>query len=72
MRKRKEHITEDNVEKKHCPMCDTYKQLSDFTKQSSSWDGLCRLCAGCMNQYKKNKRLEDPTYKLNEDIYKKK
>tara|TARA_B100001250_G_C19702030_1_gene745197 strand:- start:10 stop:1038 length:1029 start_codon:yes stop_codon:yes gene_type:complete len=69
MPNRKEHIFENNIEKKHCPTCDSYQTLSDFTKQKSSWDGLCRMCRQCTNEYKRNKRQNDPKYKETERIY---
>ena len=66
---RKKHIIEDNIEKKHCPTCDTFKLLSSFTKQSSSWDKLCRMCRDCSNEYKQKKRKNDPKYKENDKKY---
>lgn len=66
---RKEHKFFDNIEKKHCPTCDEWKLLNDFTKQSSSWDKLCRMCRNCMILYKKNKRDTDPKYKEKDIIY---
>ena len=58
----KKHIFENNIEKKHCPTCKNWKQLSDFNKQSSSWDNLARMCRLCNIEYKKNKRENDPKY----------
>ena len=69
MPRRKEHIFEDNVEKKHCPTCDTFKELTEFTKQSSSWDKLCRMCRMCMCNYKNNKRKDDPKYNEKDKLY---
>ena len=40
MPNRKEHIFENEIEKKHCYSCDTYKVLSDFGKRSDAWDNL--------------------------------
>ena len=70
MPNRKEHIFENEIEKKHCYSCDTYKILSDFNKQSSSWDNLCRMCRGCFIKYKQNKRKNDPKYKEKDEEYK--
>jgi len=69
MPRRKEHIFEDNIEKKHCPTCDTFKELIEFTKQSSSWDKLCRMCRTCMCNYKNNKRNNDPKYSEKDKLY---
>lgn len=68
---RKEHKIENNIEKKHCPTCNSWKELNDFTKQSSSWDNLCRMCRNCFNQYKQNKRKTDLNYQQKELEYKK-
>jgi hypothetical protein len=69
MTNRKPHIFELNIEKKHCPTCNTYKILSDFTKQSSSWDNLARMCRCCFNEYKQNKRKNDENYIKKEKEY---
>ena len=66
---KKEHKIFDNIEKKHCPTCDDWKILTDFTKQTSSWDKLCRMCRSCMISYKKNKRETDSKYKEKDIIY---
>ena len=66
---KKEHKNFDNIEKKHCPTCDDWKILTDFTKQTSSWDKLCRMCRTCMISYKKNKRETNPKYKEKDIIY---
>jgi group I intron endonuclease len=44
---RKEHITVDGVECKHCPQCDKAKPLVEFCNNKSSWDGLWRYCRDC-------------------------
>tara|TARA_Y100001980_G_C14451422_1_gene235257 strand:+ start:250 stop:903 length:654 start_codon:yes stop_codon:yes gene_type:complete len=69
MPNRKEHIFENEIEKKHCYSCDTYKVLSDFTKQSNAWDKLNRMCRSCFNEYKQNKRKNDPKYKEKDKIF---
>lgn len=66
---RKEHRFEDNVEQKHCHTCDKWKNINEYTLQSSSWDKLCRMCKECMREYKQNKRKNDPKYKKADDEY---
>jgi hypothetical protein len=67
---KKEHQIFDNVEMKHCHTCDSWKQLTDFNKQSSSWDNLARMCRQCYCEYKNNKRKNDEKYKENDKLYK--
>ena len=69
MGNRKEHIIENDIEKKHCPTCDKLKELNEFNKQSSSWDGLGRMCRECTNEYKQNKRKNDPKYNEKDRLY---
>ena len=69
MGKRKEHIFENDIEKKHCPTCDKLKELLEFNKQSSSWDKLARMCRQCYCDYKNNKRKNDPIYREKDMIY---
>ena len=69
MGKRKEHIFENDIEKKHCPTCDKSKELNEFNKQCSSWDGLGRMCRECNNEYRQNKRKNDPKYREKDMIY---
>ena len=40
MGNKKEHKIENEIEMKHCPTCDSWKVLSEYNKQSSSWDKL--------------------------------
>lgn len=56
MGNRKEHKIENEVEMKHCPTCDSWKALSEYNKQSSSWDKLGRMCRKCYCEYKTDKR----------------
>ena len=69
MGKRKEHELRGGCIKKHCPTCDTWKKLEDYTNQKSSWDGLCRMCRNCMIEYKRDKRKNDPKYKEADEKY---
>lgn len=68
MPNRKEHVGG----KKHCPTCDSWLELDSYTKQSSSWDGLCRMCRECFREYKRNKRETDEKYKQKDQEYKEK
>ena len=72
MGNRKEHKIENDIEMKHCPTCDKWKILTDFNKQSSSWDNLARMCRMCNCEYKNNKRKYDEKYKQNDILYKQK
>lgn len=69
---RKKHLIENDIEKKHCPTCDQWKELANFTVQKSSWDGLCRMCRNCFIEYKRNKRKNDPKYREKDIEYKEK
>ena len=69
MGKRKEHIFEDDIEKKHCPYCDTWKCLNEYNVQSSSWDKLARMCRKCYCDYKNNKRKNDQAYREKDRLY---
>ena len=56
-----EHIVENNIEKKHCGKCKTYKSLEIFGNSCSSWDGLRTTCKECLkleNIQNKDKRTE--------------
>lgn len=57
---------------KHCPTCDSWKALSEYNKQSSSWDKLGRMCRKCYCEYKTDKRKNDEKYKQSDILYKKK
>lgn len=53
MRIRKEHIIENDIEKKHCSTCDTWKCLSDYNVHSNRWDKLSAICRKCHTDCKK-------------------
>ena len=72
MGNRKEHKIENEIEMKHCPTCDSWKALSEYNKQSSSWDKLGRMCRKCYCEYKTDKRKNDEKYKQSDILYKKK
>lgn len=55
MGRRKEHRILDDVEEKHCPKCDTWKNINEYNRQSSSWDNLGRMCRLCYIEYKRDK-----------------
>ena len=69
MGNRKEHKIENEVEIKHCPTCDSWKDLSEYNKQSSSWDKLGRMCRKCYCEYKTDKRKNDEKYKQSDILY---
>ena len=69
---KKEHKIENNIEMKHCPTCDSWKELKEYNKQSSSWDNLARMCKNCYCEYKNNKRKIDEKYKQSDILYKQK
>lgn len=69
MPNRKLHQFFKHIEHKHCPTCDRFKILEDFTKQSSSWDKLCRMCRQCMQEYKRHKRQTDTKYQISDSNY---
>ena len=69
MGRRKEHRIVDDIEEKHCPTCDTWKSLTEYTRQASSWDKLCRMCRLCYTEYKRMKRKTDAKYKQADELY---
>lgn len=58
MPNKKEHIIENNIERKHCPTCDIYKELNKFRSSSNAWDKLTRVCKICHKENKNNRRTE--------------
>jgi hypothetical protein len=72
MGNKKEHKIENEIEMKHCPTCDSWKALSEYNKQSSSWDKLSRMCRNCYCEYKNNKRKNDGTYNQSDILYRQK
>ena len=68
MGKRKEHIFEDDIEKKHCSKCDKYLNLDMFSKRSVSWDKLyiyCRICSNIINKKNANKETAKIKKRIN-------
>ena len=66
---KKEHKIENDIEMKHCPTCDKWKELSEYNKQSSSWDKLARMCRNCYCEYKNNKRKTNKNYREKDILY---
>ena len=66
---KKEHKIENDIEMKHCPTCDKWKELSEYNKQSSSWDKLARMCRNCYCEYKNNKRKTNENYREKDILY---
>lgn len=77
------HKTKKSVVGKECCTCKNWKQLSDFNKQKSHWDGLRNDCKSClvkyrkvnrrkiqdnMNKYEKHRKLIDPAFKLSKTL----
>ena len=71
MGKRKEHIFENDIEKKHCSKCDNYLILDMFSNISSRWDKLNPYCRICSNIIKK-KYASKETAKIKKQINSKK
>lgn len=58
---KKEHIFEEDVEKRWCGKCKTYKPLDNFGYSKSTWDNLRPTCKECLheqNMSEKEKRTE--------------
>ena len=51
-----EHKIENNVEKKHCGKCKTFKPLDNFGNASDTWDLLRNTCKDCLKQENLNKK----------------
>lgn len=51
-----EHRTINGIEKKHCPTCNTWKGVTDFTKCKSRKDGLQGICKPCFSSARKKYR----------------
>ena len=61
------HIIENGIIKKLCTTCNTIKQLNEFGKYKSTWDGLNRKCKTCHNKYRKrynSKKLTEDELRL--------
>ena len=71
MGKRKEHIFENDIEKKYCSKCDNYLILDMFSNISSRWDKLNPYCRICSNIIKK-KYASKETAKIKKQINSKK
>jgi hypothetical protein len=80
MKKRIEHRITDNKETKYCSGCDCWKEINNFQKCSSKWDGLSSQCRECVNDRIKKKYLKDiggeyktkiPHKKIDGKMYKK-
>ena len=56
-RPRVPHKFTNDIEKKHCKTCDTWKELNEFAKQNKTWDRLDTQCKDCSNlKYKKRQQ----------------
>lgn len=68
--KRKEYQNIDNIIHKHCSDCNSFKQLDNFGKDSSSWDKLRSICKICAN-IRKKEHYNKNTKILSEEEWKK-
>ena len=58
-----EHIIENDLEKKRCGKCKSYKDISVyFGKSKSTWDGLRPTCKECLKEDNKSKKKERSEY----------
>ena len=48
----KEHKIENNIEKKYCPTCLSWKELNMYRMSSNSWDRKTRVCKECFGDNK--------------------
>lgn len=48
--------------KKHCYLCNEYKEKYWFYKNKSNTDGLDTRCIPCCKKHSKERRLHDPQY----------
>ena len=51
--RRKQHIVEDDIEKKECNKCLKNKELNQFNKNPAVWDNLDRTCRECKAEYRR-------------------
>lgn len=58
---RKHHRFTQNVEEKQCYCCKIWRNLDNFVKNRTIWDGLDRKCRLCSSEYRrKNKEVLSP------------
>ena len=63
MPKRKEHIFKNGIEYKECSKCKELKQLSEYHRDSSKWDGLHGFCKACTKIENSKTYYKDPKKK---------
>jgi len=51
-----EHLIENNIEKKHCGKCKTYKNILDFGYSCNMWDNLRPTCKDCLKEINLNNK----------------
>jgi hypothetical protein len=51
-----EHLIENNIEKKHCGKCKTYKNILDFGYSCNTWDNLRPTCKDCLKEINLNNK----------------
>ena len=62
MVKRREHVTEDGVEKRWCGKCTVFKSLDRFGYSKSTWDKLRPTCKDCLTQENIDKKEQRTEY----------
>ena len=57
-----EHIIENEIEKKHCGKCKTFKNILEFGNSSTNWDKLRSTCKNCLKEDNKNNKEKKTEY----------
>ena len=52
----KQHRVENEVEEKHCHVCNEWKTLVEYHKDSTKWDKLDIKCKACKKAYGQENR----------------
>lgn len=67
---RKPHRTIDSIECKECSRCSTYLPLSDYSKNSTTWDKIHIYCKSCHRQNMADHRAANPVEPLSDEAWK--
>src|ERR1700722_193327 len=60
MKKRREHEVINGIECKYCAKCDTFVDISNFSKNKNTWDGLHCHCFLCKRKQAKKDYATNP------------